>query len=71
MRKVVKVKDREPKKQEYHLCGDCANLTPIDKFTTLTVHGRRPTLGTCPYWTQSRCTLLSWRSTCEHFKPKQ
>lgn len=53
-----------------HKCGDCANCKPVMDFHTLTVHGREPTLGTCPYWTKSRCTLLSWKSDCEHFKPK-
>ena len=51
-------------------CGDCAHCEPVTTFHTLTVHGRKPTLGICPYWTQSRCTLLSWKSYCEHFKPK-
>lgn len=52
---------------EIHRCGDCAHVTPLHRFETLTVEGKRPTLGTCPYWTESKCVLLSWRSTCEHF----
>lgn len=54
-----------------HRCGDCANCVPVTDFHTLTVHGKRPTLGTCPYWTDSRCVLLSWKSDCKHFKPKK
>lgn len=51
-------------------CGECAHCTPLMRFCTLTVHGRRPTLGTCPYWTLSRCVLLSqW--CCERFKKRE
>lgn len=53
-----------------HRCGDCAHCEPVTDFHTLTVHGKRPTLGTCPYWTDSRCVLLSWKSDCKHFKHK-
>lgn len=62
-----------PKKKQQpqlHRCGDCAHCTPVLDFNTLTVHGRQPTLGTCPYWKESRCTLLSWKSDCKHFKQK-
>lgn len=45
------------------------------KTTTTTLHRLlsirgEPTMGTCPYWTQSRCTLLSWLSDCPHFKQR-
>lgn len=53
-----------------HRCGDCANVTPVlAPHHLLNIKGE-PTLGTCPYWTESRCTLLSWKSSCIHFKPK-
>ena len=53
-----------------HRCGDCANVTPVlTPHHLLNIKGE-PTLGTCPYWTESRCTLLSWKSSCIHFKPK-
>ena len=58
------------KVREMHRCGDCVHCKPVTDFHTLTVHERKPTLGICPYWTESRCTLLSWKSYCEHFKPK-
>lgn len=58
-------------KPQLHRCGDCANCVPVTDFHTLTVHGKRPTLGTCPYWKGSRCVLLSWKSDCKHFKPKK
>lgn len=55
---------------EKHLCGDCANVTPVmEPHHLLDIHGN-PTLGTCPYWTESRCVLLSWRSECKNFKIK-
>lgn len=53
-----------------HRCGECAHVTVVTRFETLTVHGRKPTLGTCPYWTESRCVLLSWRSACRHYMPR-
>jgi len=53
-----------------HRCGDCANVTPVtDKHHLLDLKGN-PTMGTCPYWRESRCTLLSWLSNCKHFKQK-
>ena len=54
-----------------HRCGDCANVSPVlDKHNLLDLKGK-PTLGICPYWTESRCTLLSWESECKHFKQKK
>lgn len=61
-KKVIKV-------EEIHYCKDCANVTPVTEFNTLTVHERLPTLGRCPYWTLSRSVLLSERA-CSHFKKK-
>ena len=48
-------------------CGQCEHVEEYWKENTLTVHGRKPTMGTCPYWTESKRVLLSQRS-CEHFK---
>lgn len=58
-----------PKKQEPHVCGECANVTEVYDHHTLTVRDRKPTLGTCPFWKGSRCVLLSQKS-CINFKPK-
>jgi len=53
-----------------HRCGDCAHCTPVtDVHRLLSIRGE-PTMGTCPYWTLSRCTLLSWLSDCPHFKQR-
>lgn len=58
-------------KQELHKCGDCANVTEVwEPHNLLSLEGK-PTLGTCPYWTLSRCTLLSWKIECKYFKPKR
>lgn len=56
---------------EKHRCGDCIHCTPVTDFHTLTVHGRKPTLGTCPYWTKSRCVILASMTDCPSFKPKK
>ena len=64
-RAVAKKKD-----EELHTCGECANVIPVKRFTTLTVNGRRPTLGECPYWTESRCVLLSMKISCRHFRKR-
>lgn len=53
-----------------HTCRECANVTPVTRFFTLTVHGRQPTLGECPHWELSRCVLLSQRA-CKLFTPKK
>ena len=61
---------KKAKTKEKHKCGDCANVTEVwEPHQLLSLEGK-PTLGTCPYWKESRCTLLSWRSDCAHFKPK-
>ena len=60
------------KKKELKLvrCGDCANVTPVlSPHHLLNIYGE-PTLGTCPYWTESRCVLLSWKSECRNYKEK-
>jgi len=59
-----------PLQHTEHVCRDCAWQIPVLRFTTLTVHGRQPTLGECPHWTDSRCVLLSQRA-CEKFKMKK
>lgn len=55
---------------EKHRCGDCECVEPVIAPSHLLSVDGRPTLGTCPFWTESRCVLLSWRSECKHFKPK-
>ena len=57
--------------KELHRCGDCANVTEVWEPPQLLSLEGKPTLGTCPFWTQSRCTLLSWKTNCQHFKPKK
>ena len=51
------------------VCGDCVHVTEVTEFRTLTVHGRKPTMGTCPYWKESRCVLLSQRA-CVHYRKR-
>lgn len=51
-----------------HRCGECLHVSPVYRFHTLNVYGL-PTLGTCPYWKESRCVLLS-QKPCSHFKLK-
>ena len=59
------------KEVSLHRCGDCANVTPVlDRFHLLDLRGN-PIMGTCPFWTDSRSTLLSWLSNCPHFKPSK
>ena len=50
-------------------CGECAHLTVMTEFHTLTVHGRKPTLGRCPY--DTRCRLLSERGCGKWKAPLQ
>lgn len=64
------VRDK-PKKEKYiGLCGECEHCTPYMAFHTLTVHGKKPTMGTCPY-VLNRKVLLSekgcqqWHNTKE------
>lgn len=61
-----------PAKKEVTLvcCGECGNVTLVTEFHTLTVHGREPTLGRCPYWTESRSLLLSQKIECKHYKTR-
>ena len=60
------------KKKEVALvcCGECGNVTLVTEFHTLTVHGREPTLGRCPYWTESKSLLLSQKIACKHYKTR-
>jgi len=60
---------KAPISEEIHYCRECAHVTPVMAFNTLTVHGQLPTLGRCHYWTQSRSVLLSERA-CDHYKKK-
>ena len=50
-------------------CRDCQNCEPVTEFHTLSMKGE-PTLGRCPYWTQSKSVLLSLDYCTEHFKRK-
>ena len=65
-KKPVKVKDKEPKELPWVCCGKCANCTPLTEPEKLSVRGE-PILGRCPYWTQSKSTLLSWMMKCKHY----
>jgi hypothetical protein len=58
---------KDNKKWIGRLCGECKNVTPYMAQHTLTVHGKKPTMGTCPEWTSSKCVLLS-QAACEKFK---
>lgn len=52
------------------VCGDCAHVSVVTSFHTLSVTGN-PTLGRCPYYTGGKyCVLLSQRA-CEYFKTKK
>lgn len=52
-----------------HFCRECANVTRVYEFHTLSIKGE-PTMGKCPYWTQSKCVLLSQKACVKHFKMK-
>lgn len=56
--------------KELHRCGDCEKVTPVTSPHHLLNIKGEPTLGTCPYWTESRCCLLSWPHECNHFEEK-
>lgn len=58
------VDDERPKGR----CGECEHCTPVRRFHTLNLHGE-PTLGTCPWWMESKCVLLS-QLGCKRFKKK-
>lgn len=51
-----------------NVCGDCKHCTPYLAFHTLNVKGQ-PTMGTCPYWTQSKCVLLS-QPACKKYEKR-
>lgn len=53
--------------KETHRCNECRFVTTYTEFHTLSLEGK-PTMGTCPYWKESKCVLLS-QVACEHFKP--
>lgn len=60
-------KSANKKDWEGHICGECGFCEPVTAFHTLTVHGRRPTLGECPY--EAYKVLLSQKA-CRHYKEK-
>ena len=62
-----KQQNKKQSEQIITFCRDCKHVTPVMRFETLTVHGRHPTLGTCPYWQKSKYVLLSQRA-CEKFE---
>ena len=64
-RRKPPVRDRQEKERHIGLCGECAECTPYMAFHTLTVHGRKPTMGICPYVT-GRKVLLSEKG-CQHW----
>lgn len=55
-------------RKELLYCRDCAHCTVYDNPKSFSIHGT-PTLGTCPYWTESKCVLLS-QFACDNFAPK-
>ena len=52
---------------DVHLCRECKHVVEVIRFNTLSVHDRKPTLGECPYWSESRCVLLS-QQACKFFE---
>ena len=60
-----KVKVEKHEEWKNHCCGECANVTIVTRFHTLSVKGE-PTMGECPEWTSSRCVLLS-QQACKKF----
>lgn len=60
---------RNKHEEEPHYCHECAHCVPVYDHHTLTVNGKKPTLGRCPYWKESRSVILSQRS-CRNFKKK-
>ena len=55
------------KEKEVGLCGECERCEPVWLQHTLTVYGKRPTLGTCPLVTD-RKVLLSEKGCSEWIK---
>ena len=54
----------------HHSCRECAHVSVVTDFHTLTINGQKPTLGRCPYYTNGKyCVILSQKS-CEHFKTR-
>ena len=51
-----------------HLCGECARCEPYMRFETLSVHGRKPTMGICPL---SEFKVLLSEMACKNFKRKK
>ena len=55
--------------QTGYSCRHCRLCTPVRKHNTLTVKGRKPTLGKCPHNTY--CVLLSQPACKEHFVARE
>lgn len=55
--------------EEIHYCRECEHCTEVCEPENLLSVKKKPILGRCPYWTESRSVLLSQRS-CGKFKPK-
>ncbi len=64
---MAQKKEKAGERAVIHYCRECAHVTPVTDWHTLSVHDRQPTLGRCPYWTVSKSVLLSQRS-CTNFK---
>ena len=64
-----RLRDEQKRLAAIGRCGECEHCTPVKKFHTLNINGE-PTLGTCPYWMDSRCVLLSQKGCELHFKKK-
>lgn len=58
--------EEEKKRWVGHVCRECGNVTPFEAHHTISVNGEY-TMGTCPYWTESKCVLMS-QQACEHYK---
>ena len=51
-----------------HPCRECVHCVPVMKpFNLLSLKGE-PTLGRCPYWTESRSFLLGQRTECRKWE---
>lgn len=62
--KAATADKKDSKEYENHVCGECANCTPVTAFHTLTVKNRKPTLGRCQE--EEFCVLLS-QQACKKF----
>lgn len=53
-----------------HVCRDCAWVTYVTKFSTLSLEGR-PTLGRCPYYGEGRYSVLLSQKGCDYFRDRE